>query len=128
MSKARWFKGHGDKVAVRAPVRFVAVGLEISEENRPKRTLAGIDQGPLKMFSEYAIAPFLDFDDLVLNLHQIAVPVNHQSGKTSPSHTTLQTDYIPVTNLWPVNPFVLAKLPICPLLVHQPAPRSSGLQ
>src|ERR1035441_3575733 len=80
-SKARWLQGHGEKVAVRTTVRLVAVGLDISEEKRPKRTSAGIDRGPRKMLSEYAIAPVLDLDDLVLNPHQLAVPVNHQSGR-----------------------------------------------
>jgi hypothetical protein len=42
-SKARWLNGHREKVAMRAAVRFVAVGFEISEENQPKRTSPGID-------------------------------------------------------------------------------------
>src|ERR1017187_10371009 len=66
-SKARWLKGHREKVSVRAAVRFVAVGLEIGEEHRPERTAAGIHQGPGKMSSEYAKAPVLDLADLVLN-------------------------------------------------------------
>jgi hypothetical protein len=80
-NKARWIEGHREKVAMRAAVRLVAVGLEISQENRPKRASAGIDQGPCKMFSEYAIAPVLDRDDLVLNLYQLAFSVTHQSGR-----------------------------------------------
>jgi hypothetical protein len=71
-SKARWIKGHREKVAMRAAIRLVAVGFEISEENRPKRALAGIDQGPRKMFSEYAIALVADLDDLVVNPYQVA--------------------------------------------------------
>jgi len=51
-SKARWLKGHREKVAIRAAVRFVTVCLEISEKNRPKRLLAGIDQMSRKMFLE----------------------------------------------------------------------------
>src|ERR1035441_4852283 len=68
--KARWFKRHWEKVAIRAPVRLLAVSLEVSLENRPKRASAGIDQGPRKMFPEYTIAPVLDLDDLVLNPYQ----------------------------------------------------------
>lgn len=51
-SKARWLKGHREKVALRAAVRFVAVCFEISEENRPKRVSASIDYWSLKMFFE----------------------------------------------------------------------------
>ena len=39
-NKARGLKGHREKVAMLAAVRLVAVGLEISEENRPKRASA----------------------------------------------------------------------------------------
>ena len=52
---------------MRAAVRLVAVGFEIGEENRPKCASAGIDQGPCKMFSENAIAPLLDLDNLALS-------------------------------------------------------------
>ena len=65
-SKARWIKGHREKVAMPAAVRLVAVGFEISEEDRPERASAGIDQGPRKMFLEYAIAFVADLDDLVV--------------------------------------------------------------
>src|ERR1035438_7311519 len=80
-NKARWLKGHREKVAMRAAVRLMAAGFEISEQNRPKRASAGIDHGPCKMFSEYAIAPVSDLDDLVLNPCQFAFSAIHQSGK-----------------------------------------------
>jgi len=76
-SKALRFKRHREKVAMRAAVRLVTVDIEISEKNRPKRTSAGIDQGPRKMFSEYAITPVLDLDNPVLNPNQLAFPVIH---------------------------------------------------
>jgi hypothetical protein len=66
---------------MRAAVRRVAVGLEITQETGPKRPSAGIDQGPGKMFPEDAIAPVLDLDNLVLNPCQLVFSVIHQSGK-----------------------------------------------
>ena len=59
---------------MRAAVRLVAMVFEISEEQRPKRVSARIDQGRRKMLSEYAIALVLDLDDPVLNPYQVAVP------------------------------------------------------
>jgi hypothetical protein len=80
-SKAWWLKRHGEKVAIRASGRLLAVGLEMRKENRPKRASAGIDQGPRKMFPEYAIAPVLNLDDLVLDACQSSFPMCHQSGR-----------------------------------------------
>ena len=73
-------------------VRRVAVGFEISQETRPKRISAGIDQGPCKMLPEYAIAPVLDLDDLVLNPCQPAFSVIHQSDKPRLLITTAVID------------------------------------
>jgi len=73
---------------MRAAVRLVAVGFEISEENRPKRVSARIDQGRREMFSEYAIALVLDLDDPVLNPYQLAVPRGPPVCQISLSQTT----------------------------------------
>jgi len=67
---------------MRAAVRLVAVDFEISEEKRPKRNSARIDQGGRKMFSEYAIALVLNLDDAVLNPYHSPSPVVHQSAKS----------------------------------------------
>src|ERR1035438_4479783 len=91
-NKARWLKGHREKVAMCPAVRRVAVGFEISQETRPKRISAGIDQGPCKMLPEYAIAPVLDLDDLVLNPCQPAFSVIHQSDKPRLLITTAVID------------------------------------
>jgi len=72
-SKAWWFEGHWQKVAMRAAVGLVTVVLEIREENRPKRASAGIDQGRRKVFPEYTVALVLDLGDLVLNRFQLLV-------------------------------------------------------
>jgi hypothetical protein len=94
-------------VAVRAAVRFVAVGLVVGVEHRQERVSTGIDQGPVKMSPECAIAPVLNLDDLVLTLHQFAVPVSHQSVK--PRFSTqlfmngLRTGYMPGADVWPVR-------------------------
>ena len=71
-SEARWGERHREKVAMRTAVRLVAVGLEISEQNRPKRVPASIDQRARKMFLERAIALVLELDDFVVN--QLDVP------------------------------------------------------
>lgn len=72
-SKAWWFEGHWQKVAMRATVGLVAVILEIREENRAKRASAGIDQGRRKMSAEYTIALVVDLGDVVLNRFQLLV-------------------------------------------------------
>jgi hypothetical protein len=56
------------------------VDFQISEEKRPKRITAGIDQGRRKMSSEDAIALVLDLDDLVSNPY-LAIPRSLQSAK-----------------------------------------------
>jgi len=72
---------------MRAAVRLVAVDFYISEEKRPKRVSARIDQGRRKMFSEYAIALVLDLDDPVLNPYQLAVPRSSPVCQVSLSQT-----------------------------------------
>ena len=73
---------------MRAAVRLVAVDFEISEEQRPKRVSARIDQGRRKMLSEYAIALVLDLDNPVLNPYQLAVPRGPPVCQISFSQTT----------------------------------------
>jgi hypothetical protein len=51
------------------------------------------------MSPECAIAPVLNLDDLVLNLHQFAVPVSHQSVK--PRFSTQL--FMPGADVWPVR-------------------------
>src|ERR1035438_580038 len=95
--KARRFKGHWQKMAMRTAVPRAVPGFEKCQENRPKRASAGVDQGPRKMLSKYAIALLLDLDDLVLNRCHFAFPrstslanlasPNNSAGPTCPSAT-----------------------------------------
>src|SRR5256885_12193169 len=62
------FERHRKKVAVWAAVKFVAVGFEISEKNRPERVVASTDQWSRETLSEYAIALVLDLGDLVASI------------------------------------------------------------
>jgi hypothetical protein len=67
-----------EKMAMQTAVRLLTVDFEISEEKRPKRVPAGINQGQPKMSSEYAIALVLALDDLVSNPYLAVV---YQSAK-----------------------------------------------
>src|ERR1035438_3105038 len=71
-SKAWWIEGHREKVAIWAAVWLVAVGFEISDENRPKRASASLDRGSRKMFPEDAIPLVADLSDLVVDRYQVA--------------------------------------------------------
>ena len=90
-SEAWWLEGHKEEVAMRTAVRFVSVGLEMSQETWPKRISTSIDQGQPKVFFEYAIALISDLADLVLNPYQLAVPRGSPVWQTSPSQTTTPT-------------------------------------
>src|SRR5580704_16993166 len=64
--KAWWLERHRQKETMWPAIWFVATLLEGGQEMRPKRVPASIDQGPGKVFFEYAIAVLLEFADLVL--------------------------------------------------------------
>ena len=66
-----------------APVRFVAVGLEISIEIGPKNLPAVFHQGRIKLFSEDDIAPLLKLTQLVFNPDQLSMSVVHYSARSS---------------------------------------------
>jgi hypothetical protein len=90
-SEAWRLEGHGEKVAMRAAVRVVAVDFEISKQKRPKRVSASIDQGRRKMSFEYAIALVSDLAYLVLNRYQLAIP----RGSTSLAKLAFSNNNVP---------------------------------
>jgi hypothetical protein len=61
-----WLEGHGEKVAMWAPVRRMAA-VEIREQTRPERLPARLHERRREVVSEDAKALFSDLTDLFVN-------------------------------------------------------------